>query len=35
MSNWVTRPEPVELRKNASEDDLQSVIQAVYKHVLG
>lgn len=35
MSIWVTRPEPAELRKNASEEDLQAVIQAVYKHVLG
>ena len=35
MSIWVTSPEPVELRPNASEDDLQLVISAVYKHVLG
>ena len=35
MSIWVTSPEPVELRQNASEEDLQAVIQAVYKHVLG
>ena len=35
MSIWVTSPEPAELRKNASEEDLQAVIQAVYKHVLG
>lgn len=35
MSIWVTSPEPLELRQNASEDDLESVIQAVYKHVLG
>ncbi|MFK8185883.1 MAG: phycobilisome rod-core linker polypeptide [Phormidesmis sp.] len=35
MSIWVTSPEPVELRPNASEDDLQTVISAVYKQVLG
>ncbi len=35
MSIWVTSPEPVELRSNASEDDLEVVIQAVYKQVLG
>jgi len=35
MSIWVTSPEPVELRPNASEEDLQLVIKAVYKHVLG
>ena len=35
MSIWVTSPEPVELRTNASEDDLQTVISAVYKQVLG
>lgn len=35
MSIWVTSPEPVELRPNASEEDLQLVINAVYKHVLG
>jgi phycoerythrin-associated linker protein len=35
MSIWVTSPEPVELRPNASADDLEVVIQAVYKHVLG
>ncbi len=35
MSIWVTSPEPVELRPNASEDDLQLVISAVYRHVLG
>jgi phycoerythrin-associated linker protein len=35
MAIWVTQPEPVELRPNASEDDLQLVISAVYKHVLG
>ncbi|MEL6813622.1 MAG: phycobilisome rod-core linker polypeptide [Cyanobacteria bacterium J06598_3] len=35
MATWVTNPEPAELRPNASEDDLQLVISAVYKHVLG
>ncbi|MEL7493672.1 MAG: phycobilisome rod-core linker polypeptide [Cyanobacteria bacterium J06554_11] len=35
MALWVTSPEPVELRPNASEEDLQLVINAVYKHVLG
>ena len=35
MAIWVTSPEPAELRPNASEDDLQLVISAVYKHVLG
>ncbi|MEM8504422.1 MAG: phycobilisome rod-core linker polypeptide [Cyanobacteria bacterium P01_D01_bin.1] len=35
MSIWVTSLEPVELRSNASEDDLETVIQAVYKQVLG
>ncbi|MBE9060210.1 phycobilisome rod-core linker polypeptide [cf. Phormidesmis sp. LEGE 11477] len=35
MSIWVTSPEPVELRPNASVDDLEAVIQAVYKQVLG
>ncbi|MEM9089660.1 MAG: phycobilisome rod-core linker polypeptide [Cyanobacteria bacterium P01_F01_bin.53] len=35
MSIWVTSPEPVELRPNASEDELQLAISAVYKHVLG
>lgn len=35
MSIWVTSPEPLELRTNASEEDLEAVIRAVYKHVLG
>ena len=35
MAIWVASPEPVELRPNASEEDLQQVISAVYKHVLG
>ena len=32
---WVTSADPVELRANATEDDLQSVIRAVYRQVLG
>lgn len=35
MSIWVTSPDPVELRPNASEEDLQRVVSAVYKQVLG
>lgn len=35
MALWITRAEPVELRPNASEDDLKVVMQAVYKQVLG
>lgn len=35
MSLWAIDSEPVELRPNASEDDLQTVIRAVYKQVLG
>lgn len=35
MSIWVASPEPVELRQNASEDELETVIQTVYRHVLG
>jgi phycoerythrin-associated linker protein len=35
MSIWVISSEPVELRQNASEDDVQTVIQSVYKQVLG
>ncbi|MEA5465413.1 phycobilisome rod-core linker polypeptide [Leptothoe sp. PORK10 BA2] len=35
MALWVTNAVPVELRPNASEDDLQTVIRAVYKQVLG
>jgi phycoerythrin-associated linker protein len=34
MSLWI-EAEAVELRPNASEDDLQSVIRAVYRQVLG
>ncbi|NER33409.1 MAG: photosystem I reaction center subunit XII [Oscillatoria sp. SIO1A7] len=35
MSLWAIDSEPVELRPNASEEDLQTVIRAVYKQVLG
>lgn len=35
MAIWVASPEPVELRAEASEEDLQLVIRAVYRHVLG
>ena len=35
MALWVTNAIPVELRPNATEDDLQTVIRAVYKQVLG
>ena len=35
MSLWVSSSDPVELRPNASEDDLQAVIRAVYVQVLG
>ena len=35
MALWVADSDPVELRSNASEDDLQVVIRAVYKQVLG
>ncbi len=35
MSLWVDKIEPIELRYNATEDELQSVIRAVYKQVLG
>lgn len=35
MALWVTNVVPVELRPNATEDDLQTVIRAVYKQVLG
>ncbi|MBE9029739.1 phycobilisome linker polypeptide [filamentous cyanobacterium LEGE 11480] len=34
MALWVSN-EPTELRNNASEDDLQTVIRAVYRQVLG
>lgn len=32
---WVSSTDPVELRPNATEDDLQIVIRAVYRQVLG
>ncbi len=35
MASLVQAAEPVELRANATEDDLQTVIRAVYRQVLG
>lgn len=35
MALWLADVEPVELRPDATEDDLQTVIRAVYKQVLG
>ena len=35
MSLWAVDTTPVELRSNSTEDDLQTVIRAVYKQVLG
>lgn len=35
MALWITTSDPIELRSNATEDDLQLVIRAVYKQVLG
>lgn len=35
MALWITDSDPIELRPNATEDDLQGVIRAVYKQVLG
>ncbi len=35
MSLWAVETEPVELRQDTTEDDLQIVIRAVYKQVLG
>jgi phycoerythrin-associated linker protein len=35
MALWLTDIDPVELHANASEEDLQAVIRAVYKQVLG
>jgi phycoerythrin-associated linker protein len=35
MSLWINDSDPVELRSNATEDDLQGVIRAVYRQVLG
>lgn len=35
MSLWVTDVKPVELRNNSSEEDLEIIIRAVYRQVLG
>jgi len=35
MSLWAVENPPLELRPNATEDDLQTVIRAVYRQVLG
>ena len=35
MSLWVTDADPVELRPGATEEDIQVVIRAVYRQVLG
>ncbi|MGD1851418.1 MAG: phycobilisome rod-core linker polypeptide [Cyanophyceae cyanobacterium] len=35
MSLWVESVDPVELRTNFTEDDLQNVIRSVYRQVLG
>jgi phycoerythrin-associated linker protein len=35
MALWVADADPVELRINATEDDLQAVIRAAYRQVLG
>jgi phycoerythrin-associated linker protein len=35
MALWLTDVDQVELYTNASEEDLQAVIRAVYKQVLG
>ena len=35
MSLWVEKIDPIELRYNATEDEKQAVIRAVYKQVLG
>ena len=35
MSLWAIDSDPVELRPNASDDDVQAVIRAVYRQVLG
>lgn len=35
MALWLADADPVELRPQASEDDLQTIIRAVYKQVLG
>jgi phycoerythrin-associated linker protein len=35
MALWITEIEPMELRSNATEDELQAAIRAVYKQVFG
>jgi phycoerythrin-associated linker protein len=35
MALWLTEADPVELRTQATEADLQTVIRAAYRHVLG
>jgi phycoerythrin-associated linker protein len=35
MTLWISNPELVELHTNATEDDLQGVIRAAYRQVLG
>lgn len=35
MALWITEAEPLELRPNYTEDDLQTVIRAAYRQVLG
>jgi phycoerythrin-associated linker protein len=35
MVLWIVETDPVELRPNATDDDLQAVIRAVYRQVLG
>ena len=35
MALWITSCDPIELRPNATEDDLQIVMRAVYRQVLG
>ncbi|MEM6501381.1 MAG: phycobilisome rod-core linker polypeptide [Cyanobacteria bacterium P01_C01_bin.89] len=35
MSLWIESSDPVELRPNFTEDDLQNVIRSVYRQVLG
>ncbi|MGB3511930.1 MAG: phycobilisome rod-core linker polypeptide [Microcoleaceae cyanobacterium] len=35
MSLWIEKNDPVELRSNPTEEEIQTVIKAVYKQVLG
>ena len=35
MALWITEASPIELRPNATEDDLQTVIRTVYRQLLG